>query len=41
LWAGVLYTVGSCGFLFVDVLEYFTFDEDAWLRTNIAMSATG
>jgi len=41
LVAGVLYTVGSFGFLYVDVLEFFTFTEDAWLRTNIAMSAFG
>lgn len=41
LAAGVLYTLGSCGFLCVDVLEFFTFDEDPWLRVNISMSATG
>jgi hypothetical protein len=36
-----LYTIGSCGFLTVDVLEFFTFTKDPWLRANIAMSATG
>jgi hypothetical protein len=36
-----LYTLGSCGFLYVDVLEFFTFTDDFWLRCNITMSATG
>eukprot|EP00386_Alphamonas_edax_P013123 GDKI01040646.1.p2 GENE.GDKI01040646.1~~GDKI01040646.1.p2 ORF type:complete len:240 (-),score=76.63 GDKI01040646.1:321-1040(-) len=35
-----LYTLGSCGFLFVDVQEFFTF-EGLELRTNIALSAIG
>ena len=39
--AGWLYTLGSCGFLYVDVLEYFTFTDDLWLRRNISMSAMG
>jgi hypothetical protein len=39
--AAVLYTVGSCGFLYVDVLEYFTFTENKWLRLNILFSAAG
>jgi hypothetical protein len=33
-------TIGSCGFLFVDVQEFFTFG-GAILRTNIAMSMIG
>lgn len=36
-----LYMVGSAGFLYVDVLEFFTFKEDRGLRCNISMSATG
>ena len=41
--AGWLYTLGSCGFLYVDVLEYFTFTEPelVWLRRNISLSAMG
>lgn len=38
--SALLYTIGSCGFLFVDVQEFFTFD-GAVLRTNICMSMTG
>ena len=41
LVAGILYTVGSCGFLYVDVLEYFTYTDEPWLRTNISCSAIG
>lgn len=32
--SAVLYTIGSCGFLFVDVQEWFTF-KGAVLRTNV------
>eukprot|EP01117_Protostelium_nocturnum_P001969 TRINITY_DN12622_c0_g1_i1.p1 TRINITY_DN12622_c0_g1~~TRINITY_DN12622_c0_g1_i1.p1 ORF type:complete len:233 (+),score=59.83 TRINITY_DN12622_c0_g1_i1:79-777(+) len=39
--AGVAYTVGSTGFLTVDVLEFFTFTRDKLLRINIFASATG
>jgi len=39
--AAWLYIIGSCGFLTVDVMEFFTFTEDFWLRLNISMSATG
>lgn len=39
--AGWLYVLGSCGFLTVDVMEFFTFVEDRWLRANIAMSMIG
>jgi hypothetical protein len=38
--SAVLYTVGSIGFLFVDVQEFFTY-EDPVLRTNILLSASG
>lgn len=36
-----LYIIGSAGFLYVDVQEFFTFIENKWLRINISMSATG
>jgi len=39
--AGVFYTVGSLGFLYVDVLEFFTFTDEPYLRFNISLSATG
>ncbi|GLC65077.1 hypothetical protein PLESTF_000244100 [Pleodorina starrii] len=39
-WSAALYTLGSCGFLAVDVQEFFTFS-GALLRANIAMSLTG
>ncbi len=39
-WSAFLYTLGSCGFLFVDVQEFFTFD-GAVLRLNISLSAIG
>ncbi|KAI8473069.1 MAG: hypothetical protein J3K34DRAFT_412100 [Monoraphidium minutum] len=38
--SALLYTIGSCGFLFVDVQEWFTFS-GAVLRTNILLSVTG
>ena len=41
LWSAALYTVGSVGFLSVDVQEFFTYTADAALRTNIACSAAG
>jgi len=37
----VLYMIGSCGFLGVDVMELFTFTSDRILSLNIFMSATG
>jgi YrhK-like protein len=40
LAGGILYTIGSAGFLSVDVLEAFTFKECP-LRGNILMSAAG
>ena len=36
-----LYTLGSLGFLSVDVLEFFTFTGDALLRANISLSLIG
>lgn len=36
-----LYTIGSMGFLSVDVQEFYTFTEDPWLRFNIFCSAFG
>ena len=39
--SSALYTVGSLGFLLVDVLEFFTFTEEAFLRLNISISAMG
>ena len=39
--SAALYTVGSLGFLFVDVQEFFTFVSEPVLRANIALSATG
>jgi hypothetical protein len=39
--SAALYTVGSLGFLFVDVQEFFTFASEPMLRANIALSATG
>ena len=41
LWGGVLYTIGSSGFLGVDVMELFTFTSDTVLSINIFCSATG
>lgn len=39
--SSVLYTVGSLGFLLVDLLEFFTFTEQFWLRLNVGLSALG
>lgn len=39
--AGILYTLGSVGFLYVDILEFFTFTDDNWISANIVMSAIG
>jgi len=39
--SSLLYIIGSVGFLYVDVLEFFTFTEDFFLRCNIAISAAG
>ena len=39
--SSALYTIGSLGFLSVDVLEFFTFTEDLFLRANIALSLCG
>ena len=36
-----MYVIGSFGFLYVDVLEFFTFVDEPWLRTNIACSMVG
>ena len=36
-----LYIIGSIGFLYVDVEEFFTFTDEYWLRVNIACSVTG
>jgi len=41
VWIGWLYTIGSCGFLFVDIQEFFTFTDDVMLRVNILCSAFG
>mmetsp|Transcript_29285 Transcript_29285/g.57494 ORF Transcript_29285/g.57494 Transcript_29285/m.57494 type:complete len:242 (+) Transcript_29285:120-845(+) len=40
-WSALLYTVGSLGFLLVDVMEFFTFTDCVFLRTNILCSALG
>lgn len=39
--SAILYTVGSCGFLAVDVQEFFTYTSDSFLRFNISLSAIG
>ena len=39
--SAALYTLGSLGFLAVDVLEFFTFTSPCLLRSNIALSALG
>ena len=39
--ASFLYTLGSVGFLYVDLLELFTFTDDGWIRANIVMSTVG
>eukprot|EP00747_Dinoflagellata_sp_TGD_P171037 gnl/TRDRNA2_/TRDRNA2_204068_c0_seq1.p1 gnl/TRDRNA2_/TRDRNA2_204068_c0~~gnl/TRDRNA2_/TRDRNA2_204068_c0_seq1.p1 ORF type:complete len:223 (-),score=46.24 gnl/TRDRNA2_/TRDRNA2_204068_c0_seq1:63-731(-) len=39
--SGWLYIIGSMGFLYVDVQEFFTFTEDFWLRVNISCSMIG
>jgi hypothetical protein len=39
--AAFLYTLGSVGFLYVDLLEFFTFTDNGWMRANIAISAVG
>jgi hypothetical protein len=39
--SAALYTVGSLGFLAVDVLEFFTFTSPCLLRSNILLSACG
>lgn len=39
--SALLYTVGSLGFLSVDLQEFWTYTTDPMLRTNIALSATG
>lgn len=42
LWSGLLYILGSLGFLAVDLLEFFTYtDNSNLLRTNISLSAVG
>jgi hypothetical protein len=39
--SAALYTLGSVGFLYVDVLEFFTFTTLPLLRANISLSALG
>lgn len=39
--SAALYTLGSVGFLYVDVLEFFTFTAQPLLRANISLSALG
>lgn len=39
--SAALYTLGSLGFLFVDVQEFFSFTSPTLLRGNILLSATG
>jgi len=39
--AAELYVLGSCGFLLVDVLEFFTFTAEPLLRRNIGLSTVG
>ncbi len=41
LWSAILYTIGSVGFLVVDLLEFVTFTTPWRLRFNIFLSATG
>eukprot|EP00299_Pterocystis_sp_00344_P013045 c6346_g1_i1.p1 GENE.c6346_g1_i1~~c6346_g1_i1.p1 ORF type:complete len:243 (-),score=45.05 c6346_g1_i1:28-756(-) len=39
--AAWLYTIGSVGFLLVDVQEIFTFCSDRWLTVNVFLSVCG
>ena len=39
--SALLYTIGSFGFLFVDVLEFLAFTHDNWLRSNVVVSMCG
>ena len=41
LLSAIIYTIGSVGFLAVDIQEFFTFTDDNLLRLNISISATG
>lgn len=41
VWTAWLYTIGSAGFLYVDVQEFFTFSDDFTLRVNISCSMIG
>ncbi|GGU37884.1 YrhK family protein [Nocardioides albus] len=41
LYSGILYIIGSLGFLLVDLLEFFTYTDDRGLRINIALSMSG
>jgi len=41
LLSAIIYTIGSVGFLAVDIQEFFTFTDDELLRLNISISATG
>merc|ERR1711862_316313 len=41
LVASILYVIGSFGFLYVDVQEFFTYTEEKFLRINISLSAIG
>ena len=38
---GGTYTIGSFGFLLVDVMEFCTFTQNFWPRVNISLSMTG
>jgi hypothetical protein len=40
-WSAALYTLGSCGFLTVDVMELFTFTDVFVLTVNISCSVIG
>jgi hypothetical protein len=41
LSSALIYTIGSLGFLFVDLQEFFTFINDPVLRFNIFLSGSG
>jgi len=41
LSSALIYTIGSLGFLFVDLQEFFTFLNDPFLRCNICLSGSG
>lgn len=41
LVAAVLYIFGSFAFFCVDILDFFTFERDIWVRVNICLSVLG